>query len=196
MRVQPRSPHHPRPRGHLHGHRRHRLGDRRPELRRGRRLDLDGRQGHRHPHRPRRRSSWPIATSYLGWWRPSISETMRAPKWLWAVPVLMALPGLGTLLGGHPRPTAASATWWSWPSAPLLRRVQRGDADAVVSAWSACAAASTEPIAWALELPALRPASTPSTPSSGRASARRSSRSSSPSWPARSSTSPAGCRAR
>ena len=43
-----------------------------------------------------------VATSYLGWWGPSITETMRAPKWLWAVPVLMALPGLGSLLGGAP----------------------------------------------------------------------------------------------
>jgi membrane protease YdiL (CAAX protease family) len=43
-----------------------------------------------------------VATSYLGWWGPSITETMRAPKWLWAVPVLMFLPGLGALLGGAP----------------------------------------------------------------------------------------------
>ncbi|HYN67332.1 MAG TPA: CPBP family intramembrane glutamic endopeptidase [Ornithinibacter sp.] len=43
-----------------------------------------------------------IATSYLGWWRPAVHETMRAPKWLWAVPVLMAIPGLGSLLGGAP----------------------------------------------------------------------------------------------
>ena len=27
---------------------------------------------------------------------------MRAPSWLWAVPVLMALPGVGALLGGAP----------------------------------------------------------------------------------------------
>ena len=40
------------------------------------------------------------ATSYLGWWKPAIHEEMRAPKWLWAVPVLMLLPGLGSLLGG------------------------------------------------------------------------------------------------
>lgn len=39
-------------------------------------------------------------TSYLGWWRPAIVEEMRAPRWLWAVPVLMFLPGLGSLLGG------------------------------------------------------------------------------------------------
>ncbi|MGA8046977.1 MAG: CPBP family intramembrane glutamic endopeptidase [Dermatophilaceae bacterium] len=41
-----------------------------------------------------------VATSYLGWWGPAIRETMRAPRWLWAVPVLMFLPGLGALLGG------------------------------------------------------------------------------------------------
>jgi membrane protease YdiL (CAAX protease family) len=40
------------------------------------------------------------ATSYLGWWRPALHEQARAPKWLWAVPVLMFLPGLGSLLGG------------------------------------------------------------------------------------------------
>ncbi|MGZ5367540.1 MAG: CPBP family intramembrane glutamic endopeptidase [Aeromicrobium sp.] len=40
------------------------------------------------------------ATSYLGWWGPAIHEKLRAPKWLWAVPVLMAVPGLGSLLGG------------------------------------------------------------------------------------------------
>lgn len=41
-----------------------------------------------------------VATSYLGWWQPAIHEEMRAPRWLWAVPVLMVLPGLGSLLGG------------------------------------------------------------------------------------------------
>ncbi len=41
-----------------------------------------------------------VATSYLGWWGPAIREERRAPKWLWAVPVLMVLPGLGSLLGG------------------------------------------------------------------------------------------------
>lgn len=40
------------------------------------------------------------ATSYLGWWGPALHEDMRAPKWLWAVPVFMFLPGLGFLLGG------------------------------------------------------------------------------------------------
>lgn len=40
------------------------------------------------------------ATSWLGWWGPAIHEKLRAPKWLWAVPVLMFLPGLGALLGG------------------------------------------------------------------------------------------------
>ena len=53
-----------------------------------------------------------IATSYLGWWGPAIHESMRAPKWLWAVPVLMAMPGRRRACsGGRPRPTAASATW-------------------------------------------------------------------------------------
>ncbi|HEU4511932.1 MAG TPA: CPBP family intramembrane glutamic endopeptidase [Nocardioidaceae bacterium] len=41
-----------------------------------------------------------VATSWLGWWGPAIHEKLRAPKWLWAVPVLMFLPGLGALLGG------------------------------------------------------------------------------------------------
>lgn len=39
-------------------------------------------------------------TSFLGWWGPAIHEDMRAPKWLWAVPALMFLPGLGFALGG------------------------------------------------------------------------------------------------
>jgi uncharacterized protein len=39
-------------------------------------------------------------TSFLGWWGPALREDMRAPKWLWAVPVLMSLPGVGFLLGG------------------------------------------------------------------------------------------------
>jgi uncharacterized protein len=39
-------------------------------------------------------------TSYLGWWGPAIHEDLGAPRWLWAVPVLMFLPGLGSLLGG------------------------------------------------------------------------------------------------
>lgn len=41
-----------------------------------------------------------VVTSYLGWWRPAVHETMRAPRWLWVVPVLMFLPGLGTA-GAH-----------------------------------------------------------------------------------------------
>ena len=41
-----------------------------------------------------------VATSYLGWWGPAMHEQARAPRWLWAVPVLMFLPGLGALLGG------------------------------------------------------------------------------------------------
>ena len=40
------------------------------------------------------------ATTWLGWWGPAIHEKLRAPKWLWAVPVLMFLPGLGAVLGG------------------------------------------------------------------------------------------------
>lgn len=39
-------------------------------------------------------------TSYLGWWGPAIREDRGAPKWLWAVPVLMFVPGLGSMLGG------------------------------------------------------------------------------------------------
>lgn len=41
-----------------------------------------------------------VATSYLGWWGPALRETLGAPRWLWAVPVLMFLPGLGFVLGG------------------------------------------------------------------------------------------------
>lgn len=41
-----------------------------------------------------------VATSYLGWWGPALREADRAPRWVWAVPVLMFLPGLGALLGG------------------------------------------------------------------------------------------------
>lgn len=40
------------------------------------------------------------ATSYLGWWGPAMREVERAPRWLWAVPTLMLLPGLGAVLGG------------------------------------------------------------------------------------------------
>lgn len=39
-------------------------------------------------------------TTFLGWWGPALHEDMRAPRWLWAVPVLMVLPGLGFALGG------------------------------------------------------------------------------------------------
>ena len=53
------------------------------------------------------------ATSYLGWWRPAIHEERRAPRWLWAVPVLMFLPGLGSLLGGFgPADRSASYVFW------------------------------------------------------------------------------------
>lgn len=39
-------------------------------------------------------------TSFLGWWQPALHEDLRAPRWLWAVPVLMVLPGVGFVLGG------------------------------------------------------------------------------------------------
>lgn len=39
-------------------------------------------------------------TSVLGWWGPALREDLRGPRWLWAVPVLMLLPGVGFLLGG------------------------------------------------------------------------------------------------
>lgn len=41
-----------------------------------------------------------VITSYLGWWGPAIHEELGAPRWLWLVPILMVLPGLGSLLGG------------------------------------------------------------------------------------------------
>jgi membrane protease YdiL (CAAX protease family) len=54
-----------------------------------------------------------VATSYLGWWGPAIKEDLRAPGWLWAVPVLMFLPGLGSLLGGSgPADRSASYLFW------------------------------------------------------------------------------------
>jgi membrane protease YdiL (CAAX protease family) len=43
-----------------------------------------------------------LTTSYLGWWGPAIRESLRAPRWLWVVPALMVLPGLGFVLGGAP----------------------------------------------------------------------------------------------
>ena len=53
------------------------------------------------------------ATSYLGWWGPAIHEELRAPRWLWAVPLLMLLPGLGSLLGGFgPADRSASYLFW------------------------------------------------------------------------------------
>ena len=54
-----------------------------------------------------------VATSYMGWWRPAIHEELGAPRWLWAVPVLMFLPGLGSLLGGSgPADRSASYVFW------------------------------------------------------------------------------------
>lgn len=40
------------------------------------------------------------ATTYLGWWQPDLRERDRAPRWLWVVPALMVIPGLGSLAGG------------------------------------------------------------------------------------------------
>ena len=45
-------------------------------------------------------ASTAATTSYLGWWGPAIHEGLGAPRWLWCVPVLMFLPGLGSMLGG------------------------------------------------------------------------------------------------
>jgi membrane protease YdiL (CAAX protease family) len=39
-------------------------------------------------------------TTYLGWWGPALREGLRAPTWLWAVPVLMAVPGVAFLVAG------------------------------------------------------------------------------------------------
>ena len=41
-------------------------------------------------------------TSYLGWWGPALHEAMRMPRWMWAVPVLAAIPGIGHIMGGAP----------------------------------------------------------------------------------------------
>ena len=52
-------------------------------------------------------------TSYLGWWGPAIHEELGAPRWLWVVPLLMFLPGLGALLGGFgPADRSASYLFW------------------------------------------------------------------------------------
>lgn len=52
-------------------------------------------------------------TSYLGWWGPAIREEMGAPRWLWAVPLLMFLPGLGSMLGGFgPADRSVSFLFW------------------------------------------------------------------------------------
>lgn len=52
-------------------------------------------------------------TSYLGWWGPAIHEDLGAPGWLWAVPLLMFLPGLGSLLGGF-EDADRSASYLFW----------------------------------------------------------------------------------
>lgn len=41
-------------------------------------------------------------TTYLGWWRQAIFEASRVPRWLWAVPVLIAVPGIVRMLTGAP----------------------------------------------------------------------------------------------
>ncbi|VXC47199.1 CPBP family intramembrane glutamic endopeptidase [Nocardioides sp. AX2bis] len=41
-----------------------------------------------------------VATTKLGWWRPALREDLRAPRWVWLVPALMVLPGVGSVLGG------------------------------------------------------------------------------------------------
>lgn len=52
-------------------------------------------------------------TSRLGWWGPAVHEDRRAPRWLWAVPALMVLPGLGSLIGGlGPADRAVSYLLW------------------------------------------------------------------------------------
>ncbi|WP_457205370.1 hypothetical protein [Nocardioides sp. P5_C9_2] len=56
-------------------------------------------------------------TTYLGWWGPAIHEDLRAPRWMWVVPVLMILPGVGVLLGAPGPPTAPTASCWPWASA-------------------------------------------------------------------------------
>jgi membrane protease YdiL (CAAX protease family) len=54
-----------------------------------------------------------LVTSYLGWWGPAIHEDLDAPRWVWLVPALMVLPGLGFLLGGvGPADRSASYLFW------------------------------------------------------------------------------------
>jgi membrane protease YdiL (CAAX protease family) len=48
-----------------------------------------------------------VATTYLGWWRPALVEPRRAPRWLWVVPVLFVLPGVGYLGVGNEQ----TGTW-------------------------------------------------------------------------------------
>lgn len=54
-----------------------------------------------------------VVTSYLGWWGPAIREDLGAPRWVWLVPVLMVLPGLGSVLGGF-GPADRSAPYLFW----------------------------------------------------------------------------------
>ena len=96
-----------------------------------------------------------VATSYLGWWRPAIRETMRAPKWLWAVPVLMALPGLGAVLGGAP----SSDRSLGYLVALAVGTLFVGFSEEMLCRGTGLVGLRggfKEPLAWAPQLPALR----------------------------------------
>ncbi|MCU0308517.1 MAG: CPBP family intramembrane metalloprotease [Thermoleophilia bacterium] len=43
-----------------------------------------------------------IVTTWLGWWRPALSERPSGPRWLWIVPALVLISAVVTLATGDP----------------------------------------------------------------------------------------------